>query len=562
MGTKNFIIIVLFICNSINLFSETEASYNEVIWTADLFYKFNYFCTSTIKYKLPRLTSDHYDYEFVEKQRILKKKFKNFYQQYAPLLIQESYVLLPNEVSEEQLRYFLELFHKILEEGIISMKISKKIPTLDESDSCLQIITKIELMVKFFLDYCFNLHRISTHTKIDLIKQAETKALPLLFSKTAHWFIGLDKLFSISSFFKNLFLKSNNIENRDEHILFFNESQNRLMKYELFEKQCDQLEKGIALATALYEFYKTKEENARAIAEERQNFMHAKAELLQRRKINRKKGFDIIIGRKEEKKAFEPVIAYLKKPLIFAREQVSAPHIALLYGDSGAGKTWFVHALAAETGCNLVEVGVKNYLEKKDIKKLDQHILQSFLTARQISPSILFIDEADRFLGTKRKENQALNPEYSSVQKTFNEISNILAQQLQWDASVVIVLATNKPETLDPDILNRCYLKVYLGALSEQECFDYLVRAFNKEIEISEQEEVSSYALHFETYNINALLKKIAKEAKQLLPRQLSDFVEEARRIAITNSTYTLNEHCLYEALATIKKSMVLQKGS
>lgn len=109
-------------------------------------------------------------------------------------------------------------------------------------------------------------------------------------------------------------------------------------------------------------------------------------------------GLDMII---EELK--ESVIYPLTMPHLYqhAASLLSAPSGVLLYGPPGCGKTMLAKALAKESGASFINLHISTLTEKwyGDSNKIVRAV---FSLARKMQPAIVFIDEIDAVLGTRR----------------------------------------------------------------------------------------------------------------------------------------------------------------
>ena len=109
-------------------------------------------------------------------------------------------------------------------------------------------------------------------------------------------------------------------------------------------------------------------------------------------------GLDMII---EELK--ESVIYPLTMPHLYshAAPLLSAPSGVLLYGPPGCGKTMLAKALAHESGASFINLHISTMTEKwyGDSNKIVRAV---FSLARKMQPCIIFIDEIDAVLGTRR----------------------------------------------------------------------------------------------------------------------------------------------------------------
>ena len=99
----------------------------------------------------------------------------------------------------------------------------------------------------------------------------------------------------------------------------------------------------------------------------------------------------------------ESVIYPLTMPGLYSRSSslLSAPSGVLLYGPPGCGKTMLAKALAHESGACFINLHISTLTEKwfGDSNKLVNAV---FTLARKLEPTIVFIDEIDAVLGTRR----------------------------------------------------------------------------------------------------------------------------------------------------------------
>ena len=99
----------------------------------------------------------------------------------------------------------------------------------------------------------------------------------------------------------------------------------------------------------------------------------------------------------------ESVIYPLMMPHLYAHAGtlLSAPSGVLLYGPPGCGKTMIAKALARESGAAFINLHISTLTEKwyGDSNKMVRAV---FSLAQKVEPAIIFIDEIDAVLGTRR----------------------------------------------------------------------------------------------------------------------------------------------------------------
>jgi ATPase family AAA domain-containing protein 1 len=161
-------------------------------------------------------------------------------------------------------------------------------------------------------------------------------------------------------------------------------------------------------------------------------------------------GLDDII---EELK--ESVIYPLTMPHLYSSTSslLSAPSGVLLYGPPGCGKTMLAKALAHESGACFINLHISTLTEKwyGDSNKLVNAV---FSLARKLQPAIVFIDEIDAVLGTRRSgEHEASGMVKAEFMTHWDGLTSANAQGES--QRVVILGATNRIQDIDEAILRR-----------------------------------------------------------------------------------------------------------
>ncbi|KAL2218131.1 putative membrane-spanning ATPase [Thermoascus aurantiacus ATCC 26904] len=161
-------------------------------------------------------------------------------------------------------------------------------------------------------------------------------------------------------------------------------------------------------------------------------------------------GLDDII---EELK--ESVIYPLTMPHLYSKTSslLSAPSGVLLYGPPGCGKTMLAKALAHESGACFINLHISTLTEKwyGDSNKLVNAV---FSLARKLQPSIVFIDEIDAVLGTRRSgEHEASGMVKAEFMTHWDGLTS--ANALGEPQRVLVLGATNRIQDIDEAILRR-----------------------------------------------------------------------------------------------------------
>lgn len=161
----------------------------------------------------------------------------------------------------------------------------------------------------------------------------------------------------------------------------------------------------------------------------------------------------------------------LTNPELFKRVGIKSPKGVLLYGPPGTGKTLLARAMAYNMSCNFLKV-VASAIVDKYIGESARVIREMFGYAKTHEPCIVFMDEIDA-IGTKRF-NSGTSAD-REIQRTLMELLNQL-DGFDDLGRVKSIMATNRPDTLDPALLRpgRLDRKVEIPLPNEQARLDIL----------------------------------------------------------------------------------------
>jgi len=155
----------------------------------------------------------------------------------------------------------------------------------------------------------------------------------------------------------------------------------------------------------------------------------------------------------------------LLNPELFLRVGITPPKGCLLYGPPGTGKTLLARAVASQLDANFLKV-VSSAIVDKYIGESARLIREMFNYARDHQPCIIFMDEIDAIGGRRFSEGTSADRE---IQRTLMELLN---QMDGFDVlgQVKMIMATNRPDTLDPALLRpgRLDRKIEIPLPNEQ----------------------------------------------------------------------------------------------
>jgi 26S proteasome regulatory subunit T4 len=138
----------------------------------------------------------------------------------------------------------------------------------------------------------------------------------------------------------------------------------------------------------------------------------------------------------------------LTNPELFTRVGIKPPKGVLLYGPPGTGKTLLARALANNIEATFLKV-VASAIVDKYIGESARIIREMFGYAREHEPCVIFMDEVDAIGGRRFSQGTSADRE---IQRTLMELLNQL-DGFETLGKVKMVMATNRPDTLDPALL-------------------------------------------------------------------------------------------------------------
>ena len=157
--------------------------------------------------------------------------------------------------------------------------------------------------------------------------------------------------------------------------------------------------------------------------------------------------FSDVAGEDEAKELLSELVDYLHTPEKYREIGASMPKGALLVGHPGTGKTLLAKAVDGEANVPLYSISGSEFVEMF-VGMGAAKVRDLFKQANEKAPCIVFIDEIDA-IGKKRNGQMSGNDER---EQTLNQL---LTEMDGFDGSkgVVILAATNQPDSLDPALL-------------------------------------------------------------------------------------------------------------
>ncbi len=255
--------------------------------------------------------------------------------------------------------------------------------------------------------------------------------------------------------------------------------------------------------------------------------------------------FDNVAGVEEAKTELEEIVEFLKNPQRYLKIGARIPKGVLLVGPPGTGKTLMAKAVAGEAGVSFFSISGSEFVELF-VGAGAARVRDLFEQAKQKAPCIIFIDELDAigksrasggFIGGNDEREQTLN-------QLLTEMDGFAAS----DATVIVLAATNRPETLDPALLRP-------GRFDRQVLVDRpdlsgrlkILEIYAQKVKLAEDVD----------------LKAIATRTPGFAGADLANLVNEAALLAARNQRQKVSQEDFNEAIERVvagleKKSRVL----
>ena len=154
--------------------------------------------------------------------------------------------------------------------------------------------------------------------------------------------------------------------------------------------------------------------------------------------------FNDVAGEDEAKENLAEIVDYLHNPQKYSEVGASMPKGLLLVGPPGTGKTMLAKAVAGEANVPFFSMSGSEFVEMF-VGMGASKVRDLFKQAKEKAPCIVFIDEIDA-IGQKRDGRMGGNDER---EQTLNQLLTEM-DGFEGNNGVIILAATNRPETLDP----------------------------------------------------------------------------------------------------------------
>lgn len=243
--------------------------------------------------------------------------------------------------------------------------------------------------------------------------------------------------------------------------------------------------------------------------------------------------FADVAGEEEAKDALREIVDFLEYPDKYADIGAKLPKGALLVGPPGTGKTLLAKAVAGEAKVPFFSISGSEFVEMF-VGMGAAKVRDLFKQANEKAPCIVFIDEIDT-IGKKRDTGSGIGGN-DEREQTLNQL---LTEMDGFDGKkgVVILAATNRPESLDPALLRPDRfdrrIPVELPDLNGREA---ILNVHAKRVKLSSE--------------IN--MTEIARATSGASGAELANIVNEAALRAVREGRGTVSQDDLMESVETV----------
>ncbi|MCL2110603.1 ATP-dependent zinc metalloprotease FtsH [Microgenomates group bacterium] len=239
-------------------------------------------------------------------------------------------------------------------------------------------------------------------------------------------------------------------------------------------------------------------------------------------------------GMEEAKKELSEIVDFLKNPKKYQKLGARTPKGVLLVGPAGTGKTLLARAVAGEANVQFLSIAGSEFMEML-VGVGASRARDLFSTAKQLSPSIIFIDEID-VIGRIRGQGGGAGGAEEREQ-TLNQIL-VEMDGFTKNDNVIVMAATNRSEQLDP-------------ALIRPGRFDRRVQLSLPDLE--EREFILQIHAKDKPVTADVHWKQIAKNTTGFSGADLENMLNEAAIATVQDNRTAISKEDLEEAAIKVK---------
>lgn len=255
--------------------------------------------------------------------------------------------------------------------------------------------------------------------------------------------------------------------------------------------------------------------------------------------------FADVAGVEEAKTELVEIVDFLKTPERFTQLGARIPKGVLLVGPPGTGKTLLAKAVAGEAGVPFFSISGSEFVELF-VGVGSSRVRDLFEQAKKQAPCIIFIDELDAI--GKSRSSSGFYGGNDEREQTLNQLLTEMDGFAAGQTTVIVLAATNRPESLDPALLRP-------GRFDRQVLVD--------RPDLAGREEILKIHAQKVKLGEDVDLRAIATRTPGFAGADLANLVNEAALLAARNNRPAVAQEDFAEAIERVvagleKKSRVL----
>ena len=227
-----------------------------------------------------------------------------------------------------------------------------------------------------------------------------------------------------------------------------------------------------------------------------------------------KVSWEDIGGLEEAKQQLREAVEWpLTKPDAFKRMGITPPRGILLYGPPGTGKTLLAKAVASESKANFISIKGPEVMSKW-VGESEKAVRELFKKARQVAPTIVFLDELDS-IAPMRGTDTGSHVTDSVVNQLLTSIDGLESME-----GVVVVGATNRPDIIDQGLLRPGrFDRLVLIHSPDKKAREEIFKIHTKGMPLDKTVDIKYLAESTENYS-GADIEALCREAAMLAIRE------------------------------------------
>jgi proteasome regulatory subunit len=288
--------------------------------------------------------------------------------------------------------------------------------------------------------------------------------------------------------------------------------------------------------------------------------------------------YDDVVGLEYELNELRKVVEWILNPvsrerresLLLDKRLLEEGGSILLYGPPGTGKTYMAKAIAGTCtlyGHKTSFIKVDGYeVVSKWLGESARNIKEIFRLAREIAPSILFIDEVDA-IGRARVD--VTTDAGRDVQGMLNQLLVELGEGFETNRNIAVIFATNFPSVIDPALLDRVKKVLYVPPPKTRESVKRLFDFYTSKIALDPSLKDGKVLKDEVFEKIWSIVKRrrlvyeasiprrgiSVRDEYSITPRDVKNIVLEAVDEAYSTGKKVVDEECLISQVENFVKN-------